>query len=146
MALDKYQGAFSVTPGQSFDTSPNGLGTPTAKIRDGLSQTLLFSEGIAGGTTAGWGGVIAEIVYGNMGGSLFSANLTPNSTAADRPIGPCPQDEGDNYYVAPCISLGSNAWWTPSGQGAYAGARSKHPGRRRGFHGGWFRAFFQQFH
>jgi hypothetical protein len=125
---DKFQGTFSVTPGQSFDTSPNGLGTPTAKIRDGLSQTLLFSEGLAGGTTAGWGGVIAEIVYGNMGGSLFSANLTPNSTAADRPIGPCPQDEGDNYYAAPCVSLGSNAWWTPSGQGAYAGARSKHPG------------------
>lgn len=70
---------------------------------------------------------MAEIVYGNMGGSLFSASLTPNSSSPDRPIGPCPQDAGDSYYQAPCVSLGSNAWWTPSGQGAYAAARSKHP-------------------
>jgi hypothetical protein len=48
--------------------------------------------------------------------------------APDRPIGPCPQDEGDSAYTAPCQSLGSNAWWTPSGQGAYAAARSRHPG------------------
>jgi hypothetical protein len=61
-----------------------------------------------------------------MGGGLFSASLTPNSSAADRPIGPCPQDQGDTQYLAPCLSLGGNAWWTPSGLGAFAGARSKH--------------------
>ena len=43
---------------------------------------------------------MAEIVYGNMGGSLFSASLTPNSSSPDRPIGPCPQDAGDSYYQA----------------------------------------------
>jgi prepilin-type N-terminal cleavage/methylation domain-containing protein len=123
-------GAFSVTHNQSYDNlvSGLGLGTKLASIKDGQSQTLMFSEGLAGATTQGWGGVIAEIVYGNMGGSLFSAALTPNSTAPDRVIGPCPQDVGDSYYQAPCQSLGSNAWWTPSGQGAYAGARSRHPG------------------
>ena len=121
-------GAFGVRQGQSFDLTPKGLGTSLARITDGASQTLLLSEGLAGGTTASWGGVIAEIYYGNMGGSLFSASLTPNSTAPDRPIGPCPQDAGDSYYTAPCVSLGSNAWWTPSGAGAYAGARSRHPG------------------
>jgi prepilin-type N-terminal cleavage/methylation domain-containing protein len=123
-------GAFSVVHGQSYDNlqAGLGLGTKIASIKDGASQTLLFSEGVAGGTTSGWGGVMAEINYGNMGGSLFSAALTPNSTAADRPIGPCPQDEGDTYYQAPCQSLGSNAWWTPSGAGAYAAARSRHPG------------------
>lgn len=121
-------GAFSVRHNQTFDKTPNGLGTPTSKIRDGLSQTLMFSEGLAGRSTSGWGGVMGEILYGNMGGTMFSAYLTPNSSAADRPIGPCPQDVGDQAYPAPCQSLGGNAWWTPSGQGAYAGARSRHPG------------------
>jgi prepilin-type N-terminal cleavage/methylation domain-containing protein len=121
-------GAFSVTHGQSFDASPNGLGTPLTKIRDGASQTLLLSEALVGRMTVSWGGVIGELLYGNMGGSMFSACMTPNSTAPDRPIGPCPQDVGDQQYSAPCQSLGSNAWWTPSGAGAYAGARSRHPG------------------
>ena len=67
-------------------------------------------------------------MYGNMGGALFSASLTPNSTSADRPLGPCPQDAGDTRYPAPCISLGGNAWWTPSAAGAFAGPRSKHLG------------------
>ena len=59
---------------------------------------------------------------------MFSGSLTPNSSSPDRPIGPCPQDQGDTQYIAPCLSLGGNAWWTPSGQGAYAAARSKHTG------------------
>ena len=54
--------------------------------------------------------------------------LTPNSTSPDRPIGPCPADQGDGSYKPPCLSLGGNAWWTPSAQGAYTGARSNHPG------------------
>ena len=76
--------------------------------------------------SSGWGGVMGEILYGNMGGGLFSASLTPNTSSPDRPIGPCPQDQGDTVYNAPCLSLGGNAWWTPSAQGAYAGARSHH--------------------
>ena len=122
------QGAFSVVQGQNFDVSPNGLGTPLAAIKDGASQTIMLSEGLAGGTTVGWGGVIAEVLYGNMGGSLFSAALTPNSTAADIVIGPCPQTQGDMSYIAPCQSIGGSPWGYPDDVGAYAGARSRHPG------------------
>ena len=121
-------GAFGVAHGQSFDVTPKGLGTPLAEIRDGTSQTLMFSEGLAGGTTLGWGGAIGEILYGNMGGSLFSASLTPNSTAPDGPNGPCPQDMGDSYYTAPCHSVGGAGWWIPAGQGGYVAARSRHAG------------------
>ena len=70
---------------------------------------------------------MAEIVYGNMGGSLFSASLTPNSSSPTARLAPAPRTPATRYYQAPCVSLGSNAWWTPSGQGAYAAARSKHP-------------------
>jgi prepilin-type processing-associated H-X9-DG protein len=31
-------------------------------------------------------------------------------------------------YKAPCLSLGGNAWWTPSGAKAHAAARSYHTG------------------
>ena len=131
-------GAFSVRHGQSFDQAgqglATGLGTPTALIKDGESQTLFISEGLVGRATVGWGGVIGEILYGNMGGTMFSAALTPNSSAADRPIGPCPQNCGDTSYPAPCVSLGMNVWWTPSGAA---------PTRERGAGtpGAWCRAW-----
>ena len=77
---------------------------------------------------------MGEIIYGNMGGSLFSAFLTPNETVdqngnptPDAPIGSCPRDVGDGSYSAPCQSLGPATPWQPSGQGAYAAARSRHP-------------------
>ena len=63
-----------------------------------------------------------------MGGGLFSNSITPNSSAPDRPIGPCPQDQGDGGYKEPCSSLGGNAWWTQSAAGAYVTARSRHTG------------------
>jgi len=125
------RGAFTVESGQSFDTRPKGLGTSFAQMRDGTSNTVLLSEGLVGTEAVPqnrWGGVIGEMLYGNMGGALFSAALTPNSTAPDRVIGPCPQNAGDTGYPAPCLSLGSNRWWTPSGAGAYSGARSQHRG------------------
>jgi prepilin-type processing-associated H-X9-DG protein len=63
-----------------------------------------------------------------MGGGLFTASIGPNSSSPDRPIGPCPKDQGVASYRAPCLSLGGNAWWTRSAVGAFAGARSKHDG------------------
>jgi prepilin-type processing-associated H-X9-DG protein len=63
-----------------------------------------------------------------MGGGLFSASLTPNSGSPDRIIGPCPQDQGDNDYKCPCLTLGSDSWFTPGGNGAYVAARSNHTG------------------
>lgn len=124
-------GIFGVKKGQSVDdgaTVPT-VGCTFADILDGTSQTLMISEGLVpSASVTGWGGVMGETLYGNMGGALFSASLTPNSSSPDRPVGPCPQDAGDGSYRAPCQTLGSNAWWTPSAAGAYAGTRSKHPG------------------
>ena len=121
------QGVFGVVNGQSDDVnkSPKTLGIKLARISDGTSNTLLLSEGIVPRVT-GWGGPIGSIIYGNMGGALFSASLTPNTSAADRPVGPCPQNQGDPAYTAPCLSLGGNAWWSPSAAGAHVAARSRH--------------------
>lgn len=123
------RGVFGVRNGQSIDTgaNPQTVGCTFAEIQDGTSQTVMLSEGIVP-RVSGWGGPIGSTLYGNMGGALFSGALTPNSSAADRPIGPCPKDNGDNEYKPPCTSLGGNAWWAPCGQGAYVGPRSKHPG------------------
>ena len=111
-----------VGPGDMYatatDTSPGPWGP-------GLSNTIMLSEGLMANVTW-WGGAMGEIHYGNMGGSLFSTTLTPNSTAPDRILGPCPQDQSDSRYKAPCLSLGGIAWWTRSGQLAHAAARSLH--------------------
>jgi prepilin-type N-terminal cleavage/methylation domain-containing protein/prepilin-type processing-associated H-X9-DG protein len=122
-------GMFAVVPGQSVDP---GAGVRTRGLRfldakDGTSNTLLLSEGVVGSVTS-WGGPIGEIIYGNMGGALFTTSLSPNSSAPDRVIGPCPQNQGDPTYREPCLTLGGNAWWTPSAANAHAAARSKHTG------------------
>lgn len=121
-------GVFGVVSGQSADPS---AATPTTGVRlgdvhDGTANTLLLSEGIVATVAPGWGGPIGSTVYGNMGGALFSAALTPNASSPDRIVGPCPQNQGDGNYKEPCQSLGGNAWWTPSAAGAHAAARSRH--------------------
>ena len=120
-------GMFNVMPNQSFDTGAQvkTFYSRNRDVTDGLSNTIMISEGLMANVTW-WGGAMGEIYYGNMGGSLFSATLTPNSTAPDRILGPCPQDQSDSRYKAPCLSLGGIAWWTRSGQRAYAAARSLH--------------------
>jgi hypothetical protein len=122
------KGIFGVTPGLDFDlVEARQLGISIPQIRDGASNTLLICEGLTANVT-GWGGPIGSNLYGNMGGGLMSASLTPNSSSPDRIVGPCPKQQGDNGYTAPCLTLGSNAWWTPSATGAHAAARSKHTG------------------
>jgi len=126
-----YKGVFSVTAGQSVDPTQSWATIQPVQVRagevtDGLSNTLMFSEGIVP-DVPGWGGPIGSHIYGNMGGALFTATLTPNSTAQDRLVGPCPQNQGDARYKAPCGSFQGNAWWTPSAAGAHAAARSFHP-------------------
>jgi prepilin-type N-terminal cleavage/methylation domain-containing protein/prepilin-type processing-associated H-X9-DG protein len=123
-------GMFSVDPKQTIDPNkkPQTHGVRILDVKDGTSNTLFISEGMVATIGTAWGGPIGETIYGNMGGSMFSASLTPNSTAPDRPIGPCPKDQGDVLYKGPCQSLGGNAWWTPSAAKAYAAARSYHNG------------------
>ena len=95
-------GAFGVKPNQSVDlgAAMPTQGSPFALFLDGTAQTLLLSEGLVP-SVSWWGGPIGSCIYGNMGGSLFSAALTPNSPSPDRPIGPCPQNQGDGEYTAP---------------------------------------------
>jgi prepilin-type N-terminal cleavage/methylation domain-containing protein len=129
-------GVFGVVPFQTTDpagrifntTGPKTAGVKLTAITDGTSNTVLLSEALSPETSAGWGGPIGSILYGNMGGGLFTTTITPNSTSPDRPIGPCPQNQGITSYLAPCVSLGGNAWWTRSAVGAYVGARSQHTG------------------
>jgi prepilin-type N-terminal cleavage/methylation domain-containing protein/prepilin-type processing-associated H-X9-DG protein len=123
------EGMFAVRNGQTVDSTGavRSQGPAIVEILDGTSNTLFLSEGLIA-SVPWWGGPMGSHIYGNMGGALFSASLTPNSSAADRPIGPCPQNQGDTEYRAPCLSLGGNAWWTPSGAGAHAAARSYHTG------------------
>lgn len=130
------RGAFGVEPYQGnpeFDAA--FVGGPAkqvtiAQMTDGTSNTLLLSEGVVAGETPGWGGPIGEIVYGNMGGAMFTATTTPNSGEADRPWGPCPRDaDSGTDYPAPCVSRGA-ADRSPGMTGTltYAAARSYHPG------------------
>jgi prepilin-type N-terminal cleavage/methylation domain-containing protein/prepilin-type processing-associated H-X9-DG protein len=140
-------GVFGVVPfqttdpiGRLYNTDQNGkplnnappnprtAGVTLTGIADGTSSTVLLGEALSPQTSAGWGGPIGSILYGNMGGGLFTTTIAPNSSAPDRPIGPCPQNQGIKSYQEPCLSLGGNAWWTQSAVGAYAGARSRHAG------------------
>jgi hypothetical protein len=120
-------GVFGVKAGQSFDSGgPKAVGVAVTAVTDGTANTLMFAEGLVPAETSGWGGPIGMTIYGNMGGALFTASLTPNSGAPDRVVGPCPQTNGDPSYRGPCQSLGGNAWFTPSAAGAHAAARSNH--------------------
>ncbi len=125
------RGVFAVLPGQSVDAGARigSVRTTLSSIGDGDSNTLMLAEGMISGNSAGaWSGPMGEEWYGNMGGSLFSAALTPNSTSADHVYGPCPADASDPSYPAPCTSIAGDQWFTPCGAGSFAAARSYHRG------------------
>lgn len=126
LPLGTLLGAFGVK--QSQNRSEMVESNQLKSISDGTSNTILISEGIAP-TVSHWGGPLGGIIYGNMGGSLFSAAYTPNTGEFDRPIGPCPQDQQDQAYFAPCKLLGGHPGpANPGGAGAHVAARSLHPG------------------
>jgi prepilin-type processing-associated H-X9-DG protein len=123
-------GVFGVLANQSDDpgATPKSRGARFAQITDGTSNTLVFSEGIVP-IVSGWGGPIGSIIYGNMGGALFTASLTPNSTSPDQVIGPFPSTQGDaTYPTGTCTSIGGNSAGTQSAVGAQVAARSRHTG------------------
>ncbi len=119
-------GAFGVKP--QSDRRKRIEANRLREFSDGTSSTVLISEGIAP-TTIGWSGPLGCIIYGNMGGALFSTANTPNTGEPDKPIGPCPLNVGDTEYVAPCLSAGPHPGAdNPGGAQAHVAARSKHPG------------------
>jgi prepilin-type N-terminal cleavage/methylation domain-containing protein len=122
------RGVFGVAHKQSFDMRLPG--TRLKEISDGTAKTLLLADGITNAVPPmpNWGGPIGETLYGNMGGALFSASLTPNSNSPDQVWGPCPRDQGDTSYKPPCVSLGNESWNQPYGDKAQAAARSYHAG------------------
>jgi prepilin-type N-terminal cleavage/methylation domain-containing protein/prepilin-type processing-associated H-X9-DG protein len=125
-------GAFRVVPGQRFgDTrgAPRTKYVKFSEITDGTSNTILLSEGLVPSIDI-WGGPLGSSIYGNMGGALFSAWQTPNSSLPDNVIGPCPGDQGDQVYpVETCFQLtGHPGAGNQGGSKAFAAARSWHPG------------------
>ena len=118
-------GCFGVSRDQSFDLGTVNQCT-VSRIVDGTSKTILLSETIAANVPIpAWGGPMGEIIYGNMGGALFSAAYQPNSDVADFIYGLCPARAGDQSYRGPCVDT-PNIHWSPSALGAYASARSRH--------------------
>jgi prepilin-type N-terminal cleavage/methylation domain-containing protein len=129
-AIAAGQGVFGVAIGQRFqDPQKPPVQVATRDITDGVSNTLMFSEGLNSTITTGWGGPFGDRGLGNMGDSLFSTYDTPNSSNADRPGGPCPQHQGDTGYHAPCVTLGDQSYFTyGDSKFARTAARSKHFG------------------
>lgn len=122
-------GIFGVKKGQSVDPGAEvkTRGCRFREIKDGLTKTVMISEGIVP-IFPGWGGALGETIYGNMGGALMTNTLTPNSSSPDVVYGPCPKDFGDHSYPAGCVSRGNSGWWTQSAEFSHAAARSKHTG------------------
>jgi prepilin-type N-terminal cleavage/methylation domain-containing protein/prepilin-type processing-associated H-X9-DG protein len=118
-------------PGLSKGASHADPAVPPNRLShftDGTANTILLSECIAA-RVQGWGGVMGSTIYGNMGGGLFSAAESPNTSVTDRPIGPCPQEQGDTEYTEPCLSAGPHpGGQAPGGGTATSFARSRHPG------------------
>lgn len=106
-------------------------GVTTGDVSDGLSYTMMLSEGLVPHGT-NLSGPLGGMIYGNMGGALFSAFLVPNATQPDMIYGVCPRDESvnkDYSYLPPCTSKNANPpEFQQNGVGAYAGARSAHIG------------------
>jgi prepilin-type N-terminal cleavage/methylation domain-containing protein/prepilin-type processing-associated H-X9-DG protein len=124
MGVVKWEGPRPAIPPESMPLSP---GVGLKEVTDGTSRTLMFSEGLVP-ETPDWGGAIGETVYGNLGGALFSAYETPNSSVADVITGYCPSEVGDSSYPAPCTAPIKNGTGTGAGTAIFASARSVHAG------------------
>ena len=91
-----------------------------AKIRDGMSNTLLLAEVITTTESPGWGGPISDFTTA-LGGNTFNGWLPPNSAVPDDSTRLCPNPA--SYNGIPGCTLISGDM--KLGQ---FGARSKHAG------------------
>jgi prepilin-type processing-associated H-X9-DG protein len=125
------RGVFYTEPGQWYGGDVPTHYTRVSEVADGTSNTLMFAEGIKSKRAVAWAGTMGDITIGNMGGAFFSTFNSPNTSAADRIWGPCPQQSPDPAYKPPCTWLGGplrppgNS--TRNQRGAHAAARSQHP-------------------
>lgn len=99
-----------------------------AKLTDGTSNTLLISEGVIPAAAVGWGGVFGEIIYGNVGGAIFTTTWPPNSNEADRVYGFIPDETSDYPFRDLVVAFGGIPTDLPGGSETHAAARSLHPG------------------
>ena len=118
-------GAFQVTANGNLGGSTPPAQSLLKDFTDGLSKTLLMSEVLKPSKNDEFQGSPGKIFAGGlMGGSMFSAYTTPNTTAADK-IFPCPGQTWASSpvsgYKPPCVQDGTPANW-------YAAARSEHSG------------------
>ena len=119
-------GAFQVTANGNLGGSTPPAQSAFKDFTDGLSKTLLMSEVLKPSKNDEFQGSPGKIFSGGvMGGSMFSAYTTPNTTAADK-IYPCPGktwagSTTNTGYKPPCVEDGTAANW-------YAAARSEHRG------------------
>ncbi len=136
------KGMFFINLNQSYDypldASAGASGPPAqvtlTDVKDGTSNTVMFSEGLsASGNATDWFGVQGVITQMDMGGGMFSTFDTPNSSNPDV-VEVCANDtfgtiNPDPLYTAPCISVHNNPSYTnPWGDLTpwHAAARSNH--------------------
>ncbi|MEX2309744.1 MAG: DUF1559 domain-containing protein [Pirellulales bacterium] len=116
----QWKGAFAVKRHDGTGDPPLYTPVRLGDFTDGTSSTLLLSESLVP-TITDWGGNIGETIYGNMGGAVFSAYTTPNSSIPDQTDSQCPLERGDTEYTAPCLAVGTT-------DRSFAAARSNHLG------------------
>ncbi|TWT29342.1 hypothetical protein KOR34_52520 [Posidoniimonas corsicana] len=99
-----------------------------SKFTDGLSKTLLISEGVVPVENLGWGGVFGESIYGNIGGALFNTTFGPNSGEADVVWSPCPSLQSDYPFQHLCVGKNHPGAQNTAASETVAAARSHHAG------------------
>jgi len=131
-----WQGAVKAPNCDSYGPKP--ANTRIAQVTDGLSNTIMFSEGLTPSLGTLNGVEVGKIYDGGMGMSVFSTYDTPNSSNPDQLSGSqggsgfCPQLDASGKsdpsytggaYGAPCNTTAPSAW---DDSNTHMAARSRH--------------------